>query len=247
LTIEALIETVSKGMPSSDKIELIKILRVDELISVLFELENEDEKEDVDALKEKLGRFLSATGVELFKVVDDAGNLELGKVASNLIINYFQILLKFLTNQNSSIFLSCLPFLIQILQSYKKFGGGGNPKWDGFEHFGNLQSRKSFLSDVLEKVIDRMMFDEDFDWSLSLKEEDGSEDLINGVEVRKVSFLFLSRILGRGWFDNHLRGLFSPATQTNLRSDWNHRSRTFYCKDTFSDFDDCSNLEDQSE
>ena len=79
---------VAKGMPPADKLELIRVLNVAEIIRQLLEAEDnlstaqanghgmDDEQEEL--FKEKLARVLNILGIELTKIVDEVCHNKLG-------------------------------------------------------------------------------------------------------------------------------------------------------------------------
>ena len=82
---DALNETVSKGMPSSDKLELVRILGLQEVLTKLYQDTSEQRKAaaatgpDEQQLAFGLGvaRLLNTVGSELIKVCEDvSGNGE---------------------------------------------------------------------------------------------------------------------------------------------------------------------------
>lgn len=69
-TADALIETVSKGMPASDKLALISVLDIAAVLTRLVGFgrengSNEEGSEEVEKFRVKLGSLLNAVGNEL--------------------------------------------------------------------------------------------------------------------------------------------------------------------------------------
>ncbi|KAH8914233.1 Xpo1-domain-containing protein, partial [Atractiella rhizophila] len=73
---DALIETVSKGMPSGDKVELINALQLPELLNSLVTIGREngasEGEESLEVFREKLAKLLSSIGNQLFLIFDDS-------------------------------------------------------------------------------------------------------------------------------------------------------------------------------
>lgn len=74
-TADALIETVSKGMPASDKLALISVLDIPSVLSRLVEFGREngqvEASEEVERFRTKLGALLNAVGNELCKLIEE--------------------------------------------------------------------------------------------------------------------------------------------------------------------------------
>lgn len=75
-TTDALIETVSKGMPASDKLKLFEVLDLGTVLSALVDVGRESgrkeaETEQIELFREKLAKLLNGVGTELCKIIDD--------------------------------------------------------------------------------------------------------------------------------------------------------------------------------
>jgi exportin-T len=75
-TTDALIETVSKGMPASDKLKLFEVLDLGTVLSALVDVgreggRKEAETEQIELFREKLAKLLNGVGTELCKIIDD--------------------------------------------------------------------------------------------------------------------------------------------------------------------------------
>lgn len=78
-TADALIETVSKGMPASDKLALISVLDMPSVLSRLVEFGREngqvEASEEVERFRTKLGALLNSVGNELCKLVEEVSTV----------------------------------------------------------------------------------------------------------------------------------------------------------------------------
>ncbi len=78
-TADALIETVSKGMPAGDKIALLNVLDIGNVLARLIDIGREngstaESSEEVERFREKLAKLLNACGTELVKLVEDVSH-----------------------------------------------------------------------------------------------------------------------------------------------------------------------------
>ena len=79
-TADALIDTVTKGMPSNDKLALLSVL---DLATVLHQLVNVGRTSpgladnETEMFREKLAKVLNGMGTELCKIIEDVGDFDL--------------------------------------------------------------------------------------------------------------------------------------------------------------------------
>jgi hypothetical protein len=79
---ELLFELVAKGMSPTDKLELLRILNVSDIVSQLLTRDDERKKSGVEneqdeLYREKLGRVLNVLGLEFTRIVDEVRMLPL--------------------------------------------------------------------------------------------------------------------------------------------------------------------------
>jgi hypothetical protein len=74
-TADALIETVTKGMPPADKLALLTVLDVGTVLGRLIDIGREagatTASDEVELFREKLAKVLNGVGTELCKICDD--------------------------------------------------------------------------------------------------------------------------------------------------------------------------------
>lgn len=77
---ELLFELVAKGMSPTDKLELLRILNVSDIVSQLVTRDDERKKSGVESeqdelYREKLGRVLNVLGLEFTRIIDEVSFL----------------------------------------------------------------------------------------------------------------------------------------------------------------------------
>lgn len=74
-TADALIETVTKGMPATDKLALLSVLDLGSVLGSLLGVGRENGRteadENTELFREKLGKLLNGTGTELCKICEE--------------------------------------------------------------------------------------------------------------------------------------------------------------------------------
>ncbi|KAH8916215.1 hypothetical protein BT69DRAFT_1314090 [Atractiella rhizophila] len=180
---DALIETVSKGMPSGDKVELINVLQLPELLNSLVAIGREngasEGEESLEVFREKLAKLLSSIGSQLFLIFDDStAAAETKTAALNLMNPLLPLLLTFLGDVHDDTSAAVIPFALGVIGYYKK------------EKKANQQARvrdegaKAFLTQLLSEVMKKMEHGVDADWSLD-SGDDVDEDHAKFLELRK--------------------------------------------------------------
>lgn len=74
-TADTLLETVTKGMPASDKLAMLSVLDVGTVLGQLIDVGREGgataASDEVEQFREKLAKVLNGVGCELCKIIDD--------------------------------------------------------------------------------------------------------------------------------------------------------------------------------
>ena len=74
-TADALLETVTKGMPATDKLALLQVLDIGTVLGRLMDIGREngatEASDEVELFREKLAKVLNGVGCELCKIVED--------------------------------------------------------------------------------------------------------------------------------------------------------------------------------
>lgn len=74
-TADALLETVTKGMPATDKLALLQVLDVGTVLGRLVDIGREagatSASDEVEMFREKLAKVLNGVGSELCKICED--------------------------------------------------------------------------------------------------------------------------------------------------------------------------------
>ncbi|GAA5960825.1 hypothetical protein JCM21900_002296 [Sporobolomyces salmonicolor] len=210
-TADALIETVSKGMPASDKLKLFEVLDVATVLGALSEVGREGGRvqasDEEELLREKLAKLLNGVGTELCKIVDETATPPEAKVtASSHLTPLLPLLLRFLSDPRDDTSLSLSPFATALLSLYKKEkrrAGAGNNMPDPTM----TPEKHAFLTALLKATVDKMRYKEDVEWEVSLEGEE-DEEMLLFAEMRKNL-----RVIGDGiaWIDPTL---YADAVRT---------------------------------
>ncbi|KAH9817708.1 armadillo-type protein [Melampsora americana] len=163
---DALICTVTKGMPAVNRLQLFDWLGLtDVLVGLQTERQQKHTQEtDYDEEEEqfgtKLAKILNGMGVELCKVCDDNSNaLEVRSAALQMASSLFPLLWMFFEEKAPGIRLAVIPFASSLLNRYKK-----DKKTAPDSHMS--PEKRSFLSQLLRLVILTMQYppDDDLEW-----------------------------------------------------------------------------------
>ena len=120
---EALVETVSRGMPAADKLELVRAL---DLRNILETLQTATAAMDLTseanvAFRTQVARLLNATGVELAKLCEDAAAADEVKAAALAYADdLLPLTLRFLDDASTVTVAATAPFPTAIMSLYKK-------------------------------------------------------------------------------------------------------------------------------
>ncbi|BGP20360.1 hypothetical protein JCM10213_002332 [Rhodosporidiobolus nylandii] len=209
-TADALIETVSKGMPAADKLRLFEVLQVDAVLTGLADVGRGPEDSDDDEtelFREKLAKLLNGVGGEVCKIIDDNNTPPESKLsASAHLISLLPLLLRFLSDKSDSISLSLSPFATTLLSLYKKekrrAGAGAN-----MDDPTMTEQKKLFLQELLKAAVGKMEFKVGFEWEMALEGEE-DEEMREFEEMRKNLRVITD---GIAWIDP---SLYADAVQS---------------------------------
>jgi exportin-T len=188
---DALIETVTKGMPPSDKLQLVKALRPGDLVEQALSgahqrrlagsVDLDDEQEEL--FREKVAKFLNGVGVELCKITDEATALPAEKTeAVQTAQAFLPLVLRFLADEYDDTASAVFPYTQSMLSLYKK-------EKKRLQHNPNMFSaeQKKFFSELLNVVLAKMKYSSESEWSGS----DDDEDSAAFATMRKVGVFIL--------------------------------------------------------
>lgn len=176
---DAFIEIVSKGMPSSEKLQLFGVLSLQSVIVQLLDLsdstraqaggaEMNDEREE--HFREKLAKLLAAILPELTKICDDSEASDADKASARAAaFEAGALVLRFIGDPVDDISLTVIPPTSSLMTIFKK-----EKKRERVEHM--TPEKQKFLSDLLQTVIQKMQYGPDADWVGAEDDPDIDED-----------------------------------------------------------------------
>lgn len=176
---EALVETVSRGMPAADKLELVRAL---DLRTILETLQTATAAMDLTdegnvAFRTQVARLLNATGVELAKLCEDTTATDETKAAALAYADeLLPLTLKFLDDASSVTVAATAPFPTAIMSLYKKDKKAANLSQSTTSEGFLAAEKRAYLSELLQLVVRKMEWPADADWALASTEDEGSED-----------------------------------------------------------------------
>ncbi|KAG0254528.1 pre-tRNA nuclear export protein [Actinomortierella ambigua] len=185
---ECLTDVIKKGMKPLDKLELISILSV---VNVLQQIDISTDSE----FRERVARLVNNLGLQLCQIWQDtnpqtnpAYPATAQQTAYSHISQLIPILLRFLSDEDDNISGAVFGFLREVLNMFKtiKKATGSLP-----------QEQKAFLRQLLEAIVIKMKYGEDMDWvcvaiaggseSVGAVGEDSidDEEMLNFLEMRR--------------------------------------------------------------
>ncbi|GAA94567.1 uncharacterized protein L969DRAFT_94151 [Mixia osmundae IAM 14324] len=193
--VDCLVETVSKGMPASDKLKLLQVLQLgDLLIKLHSDLQQKRDAssgqldEDDEALLERLAKLLNCVGAELCKVLEDnTAELSEKSAAYALASQLLPLVLLFLDNPSDPVGIHLLPFTTSMLSAYKREKKQQNSM---------TETKAGFLSTLATIAIKKIMYPDDIEWQVIQEtlDSDEDDDFIAFSEKRKGYKLILEAI-----------------------------------------------------
>ncbi|GAA5820935.1 hypothetical protein JCM10212_000554 [Sporobolomyces blumeae] len=203
-TADALLETVSKGMPATDKLKLFQVLDFANVLGGLRDFGREggrkEASDEEEGFRERLAKVLNGVGTELCKMLDESSTPDEAKsLALSSISPLLPLLILFISDPSRSLSLTLHPFATSLLSLYKKEkrrAGAGQNMPDPTM----TQEKRGFLEELLKGIVAGMEFGQDFEWELSAEGEE-DEEMLLFEELRKSL-----RVIGDGiaWVDPEL-------------------------------------------
>ena len=172
VTLNTFIEILGKKMKAGDKIELIEVLRVNEIVSRLIaspplhELRSTSSY-DTD-LAECVAKLVNNTVFDIVNVLDSVSNKATVERANIQLTAFLPHVLRFFSDEYDEICSSVIPCLIDLLTYLRK-----RPNRDA--------DYSSVLPPILQAVIAKMRYDETSSWG----NEDAQTDEAEFQELRK--------------------------------------------------------------
>jgi len=205
---DTLIETVAKGMPSSDKLKLIQFLNLHQVLTNLVS-SLQGKSDDQEMFKEKLAKLLNVVGTELCKIADDGILTENErKEARTLLMALQDLLLSFLSDEYDDTASAVIPLASSIMSLFKK-----EKKKDGANHLDAAKS--TFLNSLLQVVLRKMQYTTEEEWGGGDDDED-EDEAVHFAEMRKnLKTLFDAiAVLSEELFANQVRSLIVGVLDT---------------------------------
>ncbi|KAJ7035025.1 armadillo-type protein [Mycena alexandri] len=161
-TCVALTRIVSKGLKEpSDKLQLLKVLSLGQVIDALEsktrteQLERKEADEGEESYREALGRLLNILGLELTKLVEEPTTDDITAEATVLVAQILPILLRFMADDYDDTCSTVFPLLHVILTGYKRTRKSSSEAIE--------ETRRSFLTSLLQVILTKMKWDEETD------------------------------------------------------------------------------------
>ncbi|KAI3604817.1 hypothetical protein WG66_008673 [Moniliophthora roreri] len=188
-TSAALLKIIGKGLKEpSDKLQLIKVLSLGQVIDALESKTRQQQIERGDgtdegeeSYREALGKLLNMLGLELIKL-EEAPSEEVRVEASKHLSQILPILLRFLADEYDDTCSTVFPFLQTVLSGYKKKRKLSSAPIE--------PEKRSFLASLLQVILDKMKWDADAD--LDDPEDD---DNVEFEKIRKELRNFMDAVL----------------------------------------------------
>ncbi|KAI0067464.1 ARM repeat-containing protein [Artomyces pyxidatus] len=162
-TSVALLRIVAKGLKEpSDKLQLIKVLSLGQVLAALEEKTREEQgsrgdeaDEGEESYREALGRLLNMLGQELVKLTDDSPTEDIRSEATSLLQQTLPVMLHFMADEYDDTCSTIFPMLQTVLASYKRSRKVSADPID--------DQKKGFLASLLAVILRKMKWDEDAD------------------------------------------------------------------------------------
>lgn len=211
-TADALVETITKGMPPADKLSLLTVLDIGAVLARLIDVGRTNGAGEVNSVvevfREKLAKILNGVGTELCKICDDVGfhlkppaiSILFAKSISEqpaapadtkvaamaMATSLLPLLLRFLADAHDDTSSAVFGFATAMLSVYKK-----EKKRGGADTSASMTPEKrAFLIELLNVTVQKMEYKADAEWTMSIEGEEDDEAL-QFAEMRKVRRLVL--------------------------------------------------------
>ncbi|KAI0033548.1 ARM repeat-containing protein [Vararia minispora EC-137] len=161
----SLLRIVSKGLKEpSDKLQLIKVLSLDQVLKALEEKTRAEhdsrksqgaEDEGEESYREALGKLLNTLGIELIKLLEDSIPETVRVEAEQLLQRTLPTMLQFMADEYDDTCSTVFPMLQAMFGHYKKMRKAAPEPLD--------PDKRTFLSSLLGVILQKMKWDEDTD------------------------------------------------------------------------------------
>lgn len=190
--VEALIDAINKGMPAQDKLALLSVLEIPNLIGSLINVGRNDDgsrlpdsstEDDVEMLRLALSKLLVAAGGEATKISEDVSMPEEARAAGlDIFTHMLPLALRLLSDDNRATILATVPFVSNALSLFKK-----QRKRAAHEpNQGLTETKTIFLTELIQVAFRKLEFDDEDDWRESV--EAGLSDDQSVLESMRKNF-----------------------------------------------------------
>ncbi|KAJ3224117.1 pre-tRNA nuclear export protein [Clydaea vesicula] len=196
--IDCLTEIISKGMKPAEKLDLVQVLGVIDVVE-RFLPSAKSEKEEDSEFRELVAKFANALGIELGRCWEETDLVAVKEASFSFIQNLFPMFLNLLMDEIDDTSLLVFPFLNSYINLLKKITKSENLKQNN--NSGKRSVPTSLVesySSLLRVIIMKMKFHID-DESIFLK-SDNDEDEAFFLEMRK-----------------NLKGFFESLASTDIQ------------------------------
>ena len=217
-SIATFIEILGKKMPSSDKLKLIEVLKVDDAVSQLINSRSLSElrsTSDYDTdLAEHVAKLVNNTVSDIIRALDGARDgddvLQRGSAQLQIFLPY---MIRFLSDEYDETSSTVIPCLTDLLTLMRK----------------KVKSNSSFLSEnavmlplILDTVVAKIRYDETFEWGNEDTRTDEAEfqDLRKRLHVLQQAVAAVDEIMYIQKISNVIIGTFDSYQTQNGQLDW---------------------------
>ena len=217
-SIATFIEILGKKMPSSDKLKLIEVLKVNDAVSQLINSRSLSElrsTSDYDTdLAEHVAKLVNNTVSDIIRALDGARDgddvLQRGSAQLQIFLPYMIRFLSDEYDETSSTVISCLTDLLTLMRK-------------------KVKSNSSFLSEnavmlplILDTVVAKIRYDETFEWGNEDTRTDEAEfqDLRKRLHVLQQAVAAVDEIMYIQKISNVIIGTFDSYQTQNGQLDW---------------------------
>ena len=172
VTLNTFIEILGKKMKASDKLDLIQILKINEIVSQLIASPPLHEMRSTSSydtdLAESVAKLVNNTVFDIINVLDSVSDKATVERANFQLTTFLPYVLRFFSDEYDEICSSVIPCLTDLLTYLRK-----KPRQDA--------DYSSMLPPILQAIIAKMRYDETSSWG----NEDAQTDEAEFQELRK--------------------------------------------------------------
>lgn len=230
------IEIFSKKMPSEKKMELLNLMKTNELIQTSMDTklqfnDNDTDSNDPDEVSfyEHLASMINNVGIEYLIVIEKTdSSLELKQLAFQHLNSLLPYVLRILPNDFDDISFQVFPFISNFLTILKKISKHQDST------IINISEYSEFLDNLLDKIISKMKYDDDDD---GLSDEDEDEDAQEFQDLRNKLKIFQDAIsaINPDLFVAKISDVILKTLVNNGSGDWRNLELGLYELTNFSD------------